>query len=99
MDRRKICRQGLRPCGNVACAEAYDDVARTRDIVDNRREMPGRHKCRHRGMAVVMQAVDQSIAVDAFNGRFACRVHVGNDDVVGIVEALAEIFKTESEGG
>ena len=50
-------------------------------------------------MAVIAQALDQGVAVDAFDGVFAGLVDVGDDDRVGVVETRAEFLEQVPEPG
>jgi hypothetical protein len=84
---------------DVAGAEADDEIARTRNAVNDFGQLRRTRQRDHLAMAMRAQAEHEMIAVDAFDRRLAGRIDLGDDDRVGIVEAGAEFLEQRLQAG
>ena len=89
----QVIRQALRPIGYRPGAQTDDQIAIARDIRDRICQVFLTVDGDDTAMATGSEALGQSIAIDTLDRVFARRVDRGDDDLVGVVEAGAELFE------
>src|SRR6185312_11394395 len=91
--RLQFARQGVGPLGDVAGAEADDEVAGTGDVMNDLGQFSRIRQRDHLAMAMGAQPGDEMIAVNAFDRRLAGRIDLGDDNGIGIVETGTEFLE------
>src|SRR6516162_7142842 len=91
--RGEFARQAVRPAGDRTRTEAYDQIARLRQLSNNEDEFARVRQRAGVTMTVLDQTSDESVPAHAFDWRLPCRVDVGDQHNVGVIETGAEVIK------
>src|ERR1700682_1625971 len=92
-ERAELSRQRVSPLRDRARAEKHHVIARTRELLHDRGQRFGSVERDHIAMAARAQSLYQRVAVDTGNRRLAGGIDRRDDDVIGVVEAGAELLE------
>jgi len=90
----QFCRQGICPGRDVARPEANNEVAGSRNLIDQGGKLLGAVEAKNLTMSMVAQASNQMVTVGALKGCLTGSIDVSHDHDVRIVEAGTK-FKKE----
>src|SRR6267142_4911803 len=97
--RLQFARQRVGPLGDIAGAQANDEIAFAGDAANDLGKLGRTLQRDHLAMAMRAQAEREIVAVDARDRRLAGRINLGDNNRIGIVETGAEFLEQRLQPG